>query len=304
MTLRNSSEFLRTWPIAVALAAVAAVPAWPAAAKAKVESLSEAESVAETAARRFKEGDFELAAKLFDRAYELAKKPTLLFNAGRAYEQAGQREAAVARYEAYVQVETDPGGREEAKLRAARLREQLARDGKAAQPVAAKQESPKSVEVKAEPAKPEPSALEPAKPAPAQPAPAQPELAKKQDVVPPAHSAVQTSRVGPWVAVAGTAALTLAGAVTWGLAVRADHTLQSAVDSRTATGITTGITQVNAFADHDSIGKRKVTGTTLMAVGGAGLAGSLVWLLLGGSTTQAAWIAAPGPDGVTLAGRF
>lgn len=179
MTLRNSSEFLRTWPIAVALAAVAAVPARPAAAKAKVESLSEAESVAETAARRFKEGDFELAAKLFDRAYELAKKPTLLFNAGRAYEQAGQREAAVARYEAYVQVETDPGGREEAKLRAARLREQLARDGKAAQPVAAKQESPKSVEVKAEPAKPEPSALEPAKPAPAQP-----ELAKNRMLCP------------------------------------------------------------------------------------------------------------------------
>ncbi|MBI5608654.1 MAG: hypothetical protein HY902_07215 [Deltaproteobacteria bacterium] len=285
---------------ALALAVTAALPVATAHAKPKADSLSEAESVAETAARRFKEGDFELAAKLFDRAYELAKKPTLLFNAGRAYEQAGQREEALARYEAYVQVETDPGGREEAKLRAARLRDQLAKDGKVTQPVASNPDSAKTEPAKSEPAKPDAPKPEPAKTDPGQAA-ADATDGKKG---PPPAQAAEPSRTGPWIAVGTSAAVALAGAVTWGLAIKADHALQDAVDTKNAAGQTNGITQVDAMGDRDGINKRKATGVVLMSVGGAGLVGSVAWLLLSGPSTSASWLVAPAPDGLALVGRF
>lgn len=295
--LRRPHRALTAATLALALAVALPVPS--ALAKPKAESLSEAESVAETAARRFKEGDFELAAKLFDRAYELAKKPTLLFNAGRAYEQAGQREEALARYEAYAQIETDPGGREEAKLRAARLRDQLAKEGKGTQPAAANPEPPK-----AEPAKPEPAKTEPAKPTPDGPRNPAPQESKPAKKVEPAPQVAQPSRTGPWIAVGTSAAVAVAGAVVWGLAIKADHALQDAVETKNAAGQTTGITQVNAVDDHDGINKRKATGVVLMSAGGAGLVGSVAWLLLTGTPKSATWLVAPAPDGLALVGRF
>ncbi len=100
--------------LAGALPALAAKPASPTA---------EAESIAETAARRYKSGDYELAAQLYDRAYELAKRPALLFNAARSWDRAGRLKEALQRYEACIAVETDAGPREEARLRACRLRD-------------------------------------------------------------------------------------------------------------------------------------------------------------------------------------
>ena len=56
----------------------------------------------EAAARAYEEERWADAADLLGRAYELEPDPVLLFNLGRAREQAGQREAAVAAYRSFV----------------------------------------------------------------------------------------------------------------------------------------------------------------------------------------------------------
>ena len=121
---------LRQFGVAAAVCLAPASIALPPLAHAAKPptATAEAESIAETAARRYKLGEYELAAQLYDRAWELAKRPALLFNAGRAWERAGKLRAALQRYQACAAVETEAGAREEARLRAARLNEQLAND--------------------------------------------------------------------------------------------------------------------------------------------------------------------------------
>lgn len=54
-------------------------------------------------AERYREGKFDEAAALLERAYSLHQEPVLLYNLGRAYEGMGDYEKAVEAYEKYVQ---------------------------------------------------------------------------------------------------------------------------------------------------------------------------------------------------------
>ncbi|MBI5608359.1 MAG: hypothetical protein HY902_05715, partial [Deltaproteobacteria bacterium] len=101
------------WSTAAALlTAMLASPAVHAAQPAE-----DAKAIAELAKRRYQEGQYDIAARLYLKAFELAKRPPLLFNAGRAREAAGQKAEAIELYRQYIAIEKDVAGREEARAR-------------------------------------------------------------------------------------------------------------------------------------------------------------------------------------------
>ncbi len=106
--------------LTLVLASVFAV-AGPAAAQN--ESEKDETAVAELAKKHYKNKNFDMAARLYVRAYEMSKRPNLLFNAGRSRENNGERAEAIELYRQYVQVETDVALREEARARLEALQE-------------------------------------------------------------------------------------------------------------------------------------------------------------------------------------
>jgi len=106
-------------------AAAAAAPEAPAYA---AKPADDASAVAALAKQRFKEGQFEVAARLYVRAYEMSRRPALLFNAARAREAQGNKDSALRLYRTYLDIEKDVAGREEARVRISVLEEGGARD--------------------------------------------------------------------------------------------------------------------------------------------------------------------------------
>lgn len=100
----------------------------PPAQAAKPAPADDAAVIAKLAKQRFKEGQFEVAARLFVRAYEISRRPALLYNAGRAREMEGNTESALRLYRTYIDIEKDIAGREEARVRISVLEEGGARD--------------------------------------------------------------------------------------------------------------------------------------------------------------------------------
>ena len=112
--------------LALALCVAGVLPAVPPAQAAK--PADDATAVAALAKQRFKEGQFEIAARLFVRAYEMSRRPALLFNAARAREAEGNKDSALRLYRTYVEIEKDVAGREEARVRITVLEEAGAHD--------------------------------------------------------------------------------------------------------------------------------------------------------------------------------
>jgi len=69
----------------------------PPASKAR-----EPDTVAREAQRRFRLGDYDLAAELFVGTHELSGRPALILNAASAHEKAGNVDRAVALFERYI----------------------------------------------------------------------------------------------------------------------------------------------------------------------------------------------------------
>ncbi len=112
--MRNRSRLFRL-VVGAVIALGSAAMATPAVQASAPQD--DAKAVAELAKRRFREGQYDVAARLFVRAYEMSKRPVLLFNAGRAREMQGDGREAVRIYKQYIEVETDVAGREEARAR-------------------------------------------------------------------------------------------------------------------------------------------------------------------------------------------
>ena len=98
--------------IAAVLTAAVALPGWAApAAKGKAStSKSEAEGYSARAVERFKAKDFEAAAKLFMQAYAKSHAPALVFNAARAYQEAGKAGDAASLFKLYITISEDADG--------------------------------------------------------------------------------------------------------------------------------------------------------------------------------------------------
>lgn len=82
---------------------------------------SEAESMALQARDQFKAGGYEAAAKMFMDAYAKSHAPALIYNAARAYEEAGKKSDAITLFRMYITLSKDEAGIADAKARIAKL---------------------------------------------------------------------------------------------------------------------------------------------------------------------------------------
>lgn len=73
---------------------------------------------------RYGQGDFDGAIAAWEQAYALVPTPELHFNIARAHEQAGHLDAAIARYQRYLQDTGDPADRPSVEATIKRLQEQ------------------------------------------------------------------------------------------------------------------------------------------------------------------------------------
>jgi len=91
------------------------------ATPAAAQTSPPAEAVATQAKEQFKAGEFEAAAKLFMQAYAKSHAPALLYNAARAYEEAGKKGDALTLFRLYITLSPDAEGIQDARQRIAKL---------------------------------------------------------------------------------------------------------------------------------------------------------------------------------------
>ncbi|MBM4345777.1 MAG: tetratricopeptide repeat protein [Deltaproteobacteria bacterium] len=121
-------QLARNAVAAVALCAVGAAHLTAVASHAAPAARQDlGKPLADEAAAHFKEGRFQQAAELFERAFALnPEKLVRLRNAGRAYEEAGRLEYAKLLFERYLQQAPDGSEKDEVKQRVDRIDETLA----------------------------------------------------------------------------------------------------------------------------------------------------------------------------------
>lgn len=140
-----------------------------AAAEPSSTDMERAEAKAIEAKAFFQSGLFARAADGFMQAFAISKKPEMMFNAARAYEEAAMRAEAIALFEQYCKLaDATDGGRKDAREHTARQRGIL---NGTATPVKATETATKPAEipVKTMPAPPPPPAVtKPVRTAPAQ----------------------------------------------------------------------------------------------------------------------------------------
>jgi hypothetical protein len=85
------------------------------------EATAEAEAFAARAKEMFKAKEFQRSAKLFMQAYALTHEPALVYNAARAYEEAGMAGDAAGLFRLYISLTDDADGILEARERIKRL---------------------------------------------------------------------------------------------------------------------------------------------------------------------------------------
>lgn len=119
--------------LAVAVVALPSVPRLAYAAVSK-EDIARAEAKALEAKFAFKAGKFETAAKLFLEAFAISRRPALIFNAARAWEEAGRLGEAKVAFEQYLELpDVSAAGKKDARARIAALEGRIAAaDAKAA----------------------------------------------------------------------------------------------------------------------------------------------------------------------------
>ena len=97
------------------------------AAALTADEAAKAEAKALGAKFKFKAGKHEEAAELFLEAYALSRKPALLYNAARAFEEAGKLSEAKAAFEQYLGIPNLPAaGRKDARGHIDKLNKRLA----------------------------------------------------------------------------------------------------------------------------------------------------------------------------------
>ncbi len=272
-----SSSQLRRTSTALALCALLTTPAAAAPiAKSKSKSTassSDAEAYAERATERFKAKDFEVAAKLFMQAYARSHVPALVFNAARAYEEAGKPGDAASLFKLYITISDDADGIVNARERIKRL---------AAKP---EDKPPQSREV----AQPQPIA---GKPSAAKP----PAMLEAQ--APPSDKPAPPDNTLAWAAT-GTAAVAVVG----GAVLMAVGASNSAAANDLQVRDEAGLKNYGALYDRAELQwKAGIGGFAIGAV----LGGWAAWLHLRRPSvaTRASWSIDPATRNVQLAVRF
>lgn len=279
------------WMFAGGAALLCSLALWTPALAQSAADLERAEAKALEAQAFFRSGLFPQAATGFMHAYGISRRPEMMYNAARAYEEAKLHAESIALFEHYLTLPDAPeDGKRDARARIDRQRALL----------------PPPTAAPASPAAPTPEAV----PTPA-PTPTPPPAPAAAPTAAPSPVAAPSPR-NPWVSGAiwsGAGLFEVAALVTW---AAASNRLTQAGDA--------DFSAANAAAtyrDEEAAAKQERTVAIGLAVAGAGLAGWGVWRLVttdpgklpankeGSQTTwRPLWLPGQGLTGLAWEGTF
>lgn len=225
--------------------------------------IEEAKKAFAVGTRSYADGEFETALSSFRRAYELTGSPDLLYNIATVSDRMRRDEEALEAYEGYLEARPTSADREHVASRIDVLREAIE----------ARQRAELDAEIEARTAAIDAAARVKA------------ERPLTQHVGP---------GPGPWITIGVGSAAIVSGAVLVGLGQRDQKKVESAPPG-------TSYSSVEQMADRGP--RRTKAGIALLAVGGAGLVGGIIWQLTGGHDEAVPEVRI-GPTGFSVRGTF
>lgn len=225
--------------------------------------IAEAKDAFAVGTRAYADGEFETALASFRRAYELTGSPDLLYNIAAVSDRMRRDEDALGAYEGYLEARPESADREHVEGRIEVLRAAI--------------ESRRRAELDAE--------IEARKAAVEAAARVKAERPLTQHVGP---------GPGPWITIGVGGAALATGAVLLGLGQRDQKKVENAPAG-------SSYSMVEEMADRGP--RRSKAGVALMAVGGAGVIGGLIWQLTGGHDEAIPELSI-GPTGISVKGTF
>jgi tetratricopeptide (TPR) repeat protein len=225
--------------------------------------ISEAKEAFELGTRAYADGEFKTALASFRRAYELTSSPDLLYNIATVSDRMRRDADALQAYEGYLEARPRSSDREHVESRIAVLRDAI--------------ETRRRAEIEAE--------IEAREAAVAAAARVKAERPLTQHVGP---------GPGPWITIGVGSAALVTGAVFVGLGTRDRKKVETATAG-------SSYSLVQDMADRGP--KRSKAGVALMAVGGVGIIGGLIWQLTGGHEEAIPEVSI-GPTGILVKGTF
>lgn len=213
--------------------------------------------------RAYSAGDFETALANFKRAYQLTKSPDLLYNIATVSDRMRLDEEALEAYEGYLRARPKTSDREHVESRIDVLRDAL--------------EARRRAEIEAE--------IEARR--------AAIEAAARVKAERPLTEYVGPGP-GPWITIGVGSATLVTGAVLFGLGQRDQKMVEDAEPG-------SSYSSVQEMAERAP--RRTKAGIALMAVGGAGVLGGVIWQITGGHEEAIPEVSI-GPGGVVVKGKF
>ncbi len=232
-------------------------------AETRGERIAEAKEAFDLGTRAYADGEFETALASFRRAYELTGSPDLLYNIATVSDRMRRDEDALQAYEGYLEARPKSADREHVESRIAVLRDAIA----------ARRRAELQAEIEARNAAVQAAARVKA------------ERPLTEHVGP---------GPGPWITIGVGSAALVTGAVFLGLGQRDQKKVENAQAG-------SSYSLVQDMADRGP--KRSKAGVALMAVGGAGIIGGLIWQLTGGHEEAIPELSI-GPTGISVKGTF
>ncbi len=231
---------------------------------------AEARALYAAAQAAFHEGRFENSLQYFQRAYELTRRPALLYNLGVTYDRLRRDQEALDAFEQYLREEPQAPNVREVEGRVAVLRQAIARTA------------------------PTPIETTPIETTPVETTPI--------ESTPVESTPVETPRVvassgdagpGPWVVVGIGGAALVAGAVLLGVA---------AADVAAVEGADRGSSWDAVRDAYERSEAESIAGGVLLGVGAAAAAAGVVWAIAGSSGSEVE--VAPTAGGLIVRGTF
>jgi tetratricopeptide (TPR) repeat protein len=127
MMRRRVPTWIPVAPVFIALIATSVLPRCARADRPTAEA--EARNLTVQAKTAFDAGHFTEAAALLVRAYAISPSSTLLYNMGRAYQQAGDRSNAIDAYQRYLATESAPPDEGAIRHTIQQLQDEIAKEG-------------------------------------------------------------------------------------------------------------------------------------------------------------------------------
>lgn len=211
----------------------------------------------------YENGEFEDALSSFRRAYELTGSPDLLYNIATVSDRLRRDEEALEAYEGYLEARPASADREHVASRIDVLRQEIEASRRA--------ELDAEIEARA-------AAIEAA-------ARVKAERPLTQHVGP---------GPGPWITIGVGGAAVVTGAVLLGIGQRDQKKVENAAPG-------SSYSSVEEMADRGP--RLSKAGVALLAVGGAGLVGGIIWQLTGGHEEAMPEVRI-GPTGISVRGTF